>query len=135
MKNVITHKKENVKIINIEQTKRINQHKNRHTKDIDKDRTTLILRKYKRTLKGVLNSKRGIWDATDIFSTFLLFIIVKMSFNISGQPSICPILRLSLFVVYNERTSCKLGLNFFALRKLVVAVRLQFFNGWEGVWG
>ena len=51
MKNVITHKKENIKIINIEQTKRINQHGNRNIKHIDKDRTTLNFHKYKRTNK------------------------------------------------------------------------------------
>ena len=54
MKNVITHKKKNVKIINIEQTKRINQHGNRNIKHIDKDRTTLNFRKYKSTKKGTL---------------------------------------------------------------------------------
>ena len=51
MKNVITHKKENVKIIKIEQTKRINQRQNKIIKHIDKYRKTLNFRKSKSTNK------------------------------------------------------------------------------------
>ena len=41
MKNVITNKKKNVKIINIEYIKRINQRQNKNIKYIGKDRITL----------------------------------------------------------------------------------------------
>ena len=45
-------------------TNRKNQHQNRNRKIIKENRTTLNFRKNKRTSKGVLNSKRGIWDST-----------------------------------------------------------------------